>query len=103
MFSGTGLGAITLKKFTRASKIAATDRFAEITENIKTNCLKNEITHGLIIAAISWTEYENYKTKYDYVVGTDLFFKDCPYDLLYNVFRKLLKENGVILIVAAQK
>ena len=41
--SGTGIGAITVKKFTKASKIAATDKSQQVTINIGKNCQKNNI------------------------------------------------------------
>ena len=37
------------------------------------NCLKNDIKSGMTIAAIKWSEYKNFKTKYDYVIGSDVF------------------------------
>lgn len=55
LMAGTGITSITLKKYSQVAKLAATDRNPQITENIRKNCLKNEITKNMIIATISWT------------------------------------------------
>ena len=63
------------------------------------NCIKNEIKGGMTIAAIKSEEYQDYKSKYDFVIGNDLFGKHASLDLLMKVFEKLLKVGGKGIII----
>lgn len=92
-----------LKKFTKAIKIAATDKKQQVIGNLVKNCQKNNIESGMIVANISWAEYTNYKTKFDFVIGADLLFQGSPIDLLLNVIDKLLNVGGKAIIVVPSK
>lgn len=103
LLSGTGIASIVLKKFTKTIKIAATDKKQQVIGNLVKNCQKNNIESGMIVANISWAEYTNYKTKFDFVIGADLLFQGSPIDLLLNVIDKLLNVGGKAIIVVPSK
>lgn len=99
LHSGTGIASIVVKKYSEALTVAATDSKPEIVENILTNCKKNSISSGMIIARIAWEEYANFKTKFDFVMGADLLTKTTSLDLLHKVICKLLPVGGRALFV----
>lgn len=57
----------------------------------------------MVVACISWSEYTNYKAKFDLVIGADLLFKGCPIDVLQNSLDKLLNIGGKALIISPQR
>lgn len=52
---------------------------------------------------LKWAEYEKYITKFDIVIGADLFFKDCPVALLIRAIDKLLVISGQAFLIQAEQ
>ena len=79
LLSGTGLAAITARKFTSAQSITATDRCSQTVSNIHKNCSKNNID-DIQVVCITWAEYskQENKGKFNFIIGADLLFKGCP-------------------------
>ena len=100
--SGTGIGGISVKKFTNASHITFTDLSDEVVGNIRNNCKKNGFLEVEKIIAIRmyWKEYESFKKKYDIVVVSDPFFHHCTPENLYSIMLNFLKLGGFMIIVA---
>lgn len=57
----------------------------------------------MIVACIAWSEYTNYKTKFDFVIGADLLYKGSSIDLLVKALAKLLNVGGRAIIVTPQR
>ncbi len=53
----------------------------------------------MVTACISWSQYKDYKAKFDFVIGADLLFKGSPVELLLAVLNKLLLVGGKALII----
>ena len=51
----------------------------------------------MVTACITWSEYKDYKAKFDIVIGADLLFKGSPYELLLAALNKLLSVGGKAL------
>lgn len=53
----------------------------------------------MVTACITWSEYKDYKAKFDIVIGADLLFKGSPYELLLAALNKLLSVGGKALLI----
>ncbi len=53
----------------------------------------------MVTACISWSQYKDYKAKFDLVIGADLLFRGSPVELLLAVLNKLLFVGGKALII----
>ena len=100
--SGTGIGGISIKKYTSASHITFTDLSDEVVGNIRSNCKKNGFVDvdKIIAIRMDWKEHESFKKKYDVVIVSDPFFHHCTPENLYSIMLNFLKLGGSMIVVA---
>ncbi|CDW91006.1 UNKNOWN [Stylonychia lemnae] len=103
--SGTGIGALTLMKFTEAQKVILSDYTEEILELLTQNrALQPRSQVAVDTKLVDWTIQETYEQLYevkiDFVIATDVIYKGSPYDHLATLLYILAeKQNPRILII----
>jgi predicted nicotinamide N-methyase len=96
--SGTGIGALSLLKFSNARKIIFSDYTQEILALLNTNIdLQGLCYPKYETLLVDWTNpktYENITDEYlNCIIATDVIYKGSPYDHLAKLLRHLCENK----------
>jgi hypothetical protein len=48
---------------------------------------------------LDWKKHDSISNEYDIIMGSDIVYFGCPVEDLYQVFKKLLSDKGIGIIV----
>ena len=93
---GIGLTTMALSK-TKPAQLIATDYEEPALENTRNNFKLNKIQTIPQLQLLDWRE-PDIDQKFDVIVASDVAYEERFFQPLINIFHKLLKEDGIIIL-----
>ena len=93
---GCGLGVVGIVASSFGHRVTMTEYNQDALNFARANALLNKASN-LEIRAMDWTQPE-IEGSFDYIVGSEILFREGDFQPILNLFRTYLKEGGEILL-----
>jgi len=93
---GAGVGLVGVVAAAFGHRMTITEINPHALDFIRANCLINEISQ-IEIVRLDWNS-PDLKDRFDYIVGSEVVYHERDFDPLQNLFRRIMKPEGKILL-----